>query len=79
MEGRERGREKEGEGRRKGREIPLNVRHWQTSTAVNVNPGYVDKIFILSIQFNKHGSCLFIYKMEIIIAIYLLGFLYRLN
>lgn len=50
-----------------------------SSRAVIVNPDYVAKILILSIQLNKHASCFSIYKMEIIIVIYLLGFLYRLS
>lgn len=77
-------REKEG-GRENGADgdkeegTLLNFRHWQTSTAVHLNPEYVAKSFILRIQFNMHTSCFSIYKMEIIIVIYLLGFLYRLN
>lgn len=63
---RERGRERERVADWQEGEIALNVRHWQTSKAVNLNPDYLAMIVNSSIQFNKYASCFFIHKMEII-------------
>lgn len=77
------GRKEEGENRLWiwGREEFHSMlgRQWQNSTVVKLSLDNNAMVFILSIQFNKHAPCLFLHKAEIMIVIYLLGFLYRLN